>query len=217
MGGTLAFDGAGVVALVLLIALLAGIGIAGRRTLLERGGGTVECGLRRAAGDGSWPAWRLGVARYRRDELRWHQIFGVRLRPDEILARSGLTVVSRRRPAPPEVGSLGADAIIVRCTARDAAGPAEAAEGKEAAAHKTAGQVELAMGEAAMTGFLAWLEAAPRDPYRRGLSAPSALPAARAAPRLAGYRSPPGFHSTSPRPAFARRARMNSRSDSRFR
>ena len=167
MGGTLAIDGAGLVAVVLLVVLLAGIGIAGRRALLERGGGTVECGLRRPAVDGSWPAWRLGVARYRRDELRWHQVFGVRLRPDETLARSGLTVVSRRRPAPSEVGSLGPDAVIVRCAARGAAGPAGAM--KSAGTAGTAGQVELAMGEAAMTGFLAWLEAAPQGPYRRAL------------------------------------------------
>lgn len=182
MGETLAVDGAGVVAVVLVIVVLAGVGIAGRRTLLERGGGTVECGLRRPCGDGSWPAWRLGVARYRRDELSWHQIFGVRLRPDEILARSSLTVLSRRRPAPAEINSLGPDAVIVRCTANGAGGTCETggtgglgeAKAEDSASaggapDATARQLELAMGEAAMTGFLAWLEAAPRDPYRRGL------------------------------------------------
>jgi Protein of unknown function (DUF2550) len=169
VGGTLAFDGAGVLVVVVTGVLLAGIGIAGRRALLERGGGTVECGLRQPAADGSWPAWRLGVARYRRGELRWHQIFGLRLRPDETFARSGLTVLSRRLPAPGEAASLGSDAVIVRCTARGAPGPAGAAEQEQAAAG--AGQVELAMGEAATTGFLAWLEAAPQDPFRRRLPA----------------------------------------------
>jgi len=77
--------------------------------------------------------------------------------------RGSLTVVSRRRPEPQEVSSLGADTVIVRCTARTASGTTSGAEPEQ--------QVELAMGEAAMMGFLAWLEAAPRDPYRRRLSA----------------------------------------------
>jgi hypothetical protein len=138
----------------------------------------VECGLRRPASDGSWPSWRLGVARYRRDELFWHQIFGVRLRPDEILARRGLTVVARRRPAPPEIGSLGADAVIVRCRARGASGSPPTAKAPVAGSDDGAsGSVELAMGEAAMTGFLAWLEAAPPGvSYRRGLAVAARLP-----------------------------------------
>ena len=160
----MAVDGAGVVAVALLIVVLAGASIAGRRVLLERGGGTVECGLRRPSVDGSWPSWRLGVARYRHDELSWHQIFGLRMRPYEMLGRSSLTVVSRRRAEPSEVSSLGADAVIVRCIAR-------AAPGRTSGGTQTVQQVELAMGEAAMMGFLAWLEAAPRDPYRRRLSA----------------------------------------------
>lgn len=162
MGGAVAVDGAGVVAVALLIALLAGIGIAGRRVLLERRGGTVECGLRRQAPDGTWPEWRLGVARYQRDELCWYQIFSARMRPHEILARSGMTVTSRRHPEAPEINSLGADAVIVQCTAP----PAPAGSGSRAEAAPDA-RIELAMGEAAMTGFLAWLEAAPRDPYHR--------------------------------------------------
>ena len=144
MGGTLAFDAAGVFAAFLLLVVLAGIGIALRRVVLERGGGTVECGLRRKAADGSWQAWRLGVARYQRDELRWHQIFGVLLRPDVVLARRSLVVATRRRPDAAETVSLGAEAVIVECREGPLAQP-----------------VELAMGEDALTGFLAWLEAAP--------------------------------------------------------
>lgn len=203
MRATLAVDGAGVLVVALVVVLLAGFVIAGRRILLDRGGGTVECGLRRPSGDGSWPTWRLGVARYGRNDLSWHHIFGVRLRPDEILARSGLTVVSRRRPAPSEITSLGADTVIVQCrTDGIVARPVQARP--QVAAASGAGVLELAMGEAAMTGFLAWLEAAPRDPYRRGLADPGS------------YLLLPGFHSTSPRSPFARRARMNSRSERRF-
>ncbi len=167
MGETLAVDGAGVVVVLLVVVLLAAIGIAGRRVLLDRGGGTVECGLRRPRTDGSWPRWRLGVARYRRDELWWHQIFGMRLRPDEVVDRGGLTVLDRRGPVPAESSSLGADTVIVRCRTSGAARPAEAMD--PVADDDAAGSVELAMSEAAMTGFLAWLEAAPRYPYRRRL------------------------------------------------
>jgi len=144
VGGGLAFDAAGAFAAFLVLVVLTGTGIAVRRLLLERGGGTVECALRRGAADGSWQAWHLGVARYQRDELRWHQVFGVLLRPNAVLARRGLVVVSRRRPDSGETVRLGSEAVIVECRAGAGAVP-----------------VELAMGEAALTGFLAWLEAAP--------------------------------------------------------
>ncbi len=144
MDGTLAFDAASIFAVFLLLVVLAGISIALRRVMLEHGGGTVECGLRRMSPDGSWQAWRLGVARYQRDELRWHQIFGVLLRPDAVLARRGLAIVTRRRPDAAETVSLGGEAVIVECREGPPAQP-----------------VELAMSEDALTGFLAWLEAAP--------------------------------------------------------
>ena len=47
MGGALALDAAWLFAAFLVILTLAAVGIAARRFLLERGGGTVECGLRR--------------------------------------------------------------------------------------------------------------------------------------------------------------------------
>ena len=144
MDGTLAFDAASIFAVFLLLIVLAGTGIALRRVMLERGGGTVDCGLRRQAADGSWLAWRLGVARYQRDELRWHLIFGVLLRPDFVLARRGLVIVTRRHPDAAEKVSLGGEAVIVECREGPQAQP-----------------VELAMSEDALTGFLAWLEAAP--------------------------------------------------------
>ncbi len=62
------------------------------------------------------------------------------------------------------------------------------------------GPLEVAMSPDALTGFLAWLEAAP--PGRR-------QPPLR---RVSRQRSPPGFQSTSPSCRFACRARMNSRS-----
>jgi hypothetical protein len=52
------------------------------------------------------------------------------------------------------VASLGTGVVVLECRAsRDPAGHGRPRTG--------AGPVELAMSEAALTGFLAWLEAAP--------------------------------------------------------
>ena len=193
MGEGLALDAAWLLAAFLLILVLAASGIAARRFLLERGGGTVECGLRRQNG-----SWRLGVARYRGEELRWYGIFGLSVRPDEVFPRRDLTVVSRRLPTEAEAVSLGPGMIVVECRLGEdtsqlgsgsggggpgagdrqaaASGPgadsgpeassdsgAASAEGPEAAAAEPPGPVtvELALGEAALTGLLSWLEASP--------------------------------------------------------
>ena len=208
MGEGLALDAAWLLAAFLLILVLAASGIAARRFLLERGGGTVECGLRRQNG-----SWRLGVARYRGEELRWYGIFGLSVRPDEVFPRRDLTVVSRRLPTEAEAASLGPGMIVVECRLGEdtsqlgsgsggsgsggsgsggsgsggggpgtgdsqaaASGPG-ADSGPEASSDSgtaPAGEpetgaarppepvtVELALGEAALTGLLSWLEASP--------------------------------------------------------
>ena len=108
MSGALALDAAWLFAVFLVILVLAAAGIAARRFLLERGGGTVECGLRKENG-----SWRLGVALYRGEELRWYGIFGLSMRPDEIFLRRDLAVVSRRAPTEAEAASLGPGMIVV--------------------------------------------------------------------------------------------------------
>jgi hypothetical protein len=137
MGGALALDAAWLFAAFLVILILAAGVIAIRRFLLERGGGTVECGLRKGSG-----SWRLGLASYQREELCWFGIFGLSVRPHEVFPRRDLTVVSRRLPTDAEAATLGPGMIVVECKLGE-------------------DQVELAMGEAALTGLLAWLEAAP--------------------------------------------------------
>ena len=129
-----------ILAALLALAVLAAMGIAIRRILLERGGGTVECGLRRGPDQG----WRLGLAAYQPAELRWYDAFGVLLRPRAVFARKALSVLSRRPADALESASLGKGIVVVECSAEECAGP-----------------VELAMSEAALTGFLAWLESAP--------------------------------------------------------
>lgn len=143
-GGRLALDAGWLLVIILVIAIACATGIAVRRTLIERGGGSVECGLRRARDR----RWRLGLAAYQPDELRWYPVFGLRLRPGEVFARRALSVVSRRPADPVEITSVGSGAVVVEC---------DTGEG-------VARRVELALTEDALTGFLAWLEAAPPGP-----------------------------------------------------
>ena len=144
MGDALAVDAAWLFAAFLLLLVLVASGIAARRFLLERGGGTVECGLRRVAGTGSW---RPGVASYQEDQLYWYHQFSFLLRPQVILERRTLIVASRRLASADEAAALGTERCVVECKIGEA------------------GSVELAMSEAALTGFLSWLEAAPPGSY----------------------------------------------------
>ena len=138
MGEALAADAAWLFAAFLALLVLAAAGIAARRFLLERRDGTVECGLRQPGG-----SWRLGVASYQRAELCWYGVFGVSMRPEECFPRRDLIVASRRVPDQAEASILGPGMIVVECTF---------GEGRP---------VELALGESAVTGLMAWLEAAP--------------------------------------------------------
>ncbi|MFC5179863.1 DUF2550 domain-containing protein [Actinomadura harenae] len=169
MGGHLALDaGTVLAAVVLLVALVFGV-LTVRRWLFVRAGGTVECSLRelRSAAAGSSPdgaspdrgsadrasvggasadgpagPWRLGFGRYKGDVLQWHRVFGFRRRPRQVIHRRGLVVAGRRVPQGEEAAGLLPDVTIV-----------EVRDGGR--------RLELAMGASALTGFLAWLEAAP--------------------------------------------------------
>ena len=140
---------AGFLALIVLAAAVLAI----RRYLLERGGGTIDCPLRRPAGRGSW---RLGVVSYQRDELYWYDALGVLLRPEHVFQRRMLTVLSRRNALPSEASVLGPEHIVVEiCTAPSAD------QYRDARVETADDHVELAMTEQALTGFLSWLEASP--------------------------------------------------------
>jgi Protein of unknown function (DUF2550) len=131
------------IAVAVAVICSAGV-IAARRNLIERGG-SVDCGLRH----GRDRRWRPGLAEYRPLELRWHPVFGIRLRPAEVFQRRLLRVVARRPADAVEATrlGLGPGAVVVECDT-GAGG----------------GRVELALSEDALTGFLAWLEAAPPGP-----------------------------------------------------
>jgi hypothetical protein len=118
-----------------------------RRRLLGRSGGTFECSVRmkppsKQTAAASARGWTLGLGRYSGDSLEWFRVFSFSPRPKHVFDRS-MTVLRRRTPQGAEAFSLysGHRVIEIRL-----------ASGK---------QVELAMSEAALTGFLAWTEAAP--------------------------------------------------------
>jgi Protein of unknown function (DUF2550) len=139
LGGHLALNVGGLLAALLVVVVAVFALLSLRRWLLERRGGTVECSLREPHGRG---VWRLGIGRYSGDELLWFAIFGLRMRPRRVVHRRGLVVSGRRKPEADEEAALQPDAGIV-----------EVRDGSCT--------VELAMSGAALTGFLAWLEAAP--------------------------------------------------------
>ena len=166
MGGALALDAAWLFAAFLVILVLAAAGIAARRFLLERGGGSVECGLRKENG-----SWRLGVALYRGEELCWYGIFGLSVRPDEVLPRRDLEVVSRRLPTEAEAASLGPGMIVVECRlGEDISQFGSVASGSGGG---SGGRAARAGGTAAM------VRAAPRPPHRDLMPARDLRPARR--------------------------------------
>jgi hypothetical protein len=131
-----------------LLALLLAVFI--RRLLLMAGGGTIRLQVRVSTlvpGRG----WSHGVGQFIGDELRFYRIFSFGVRPKRVLDRGSLAVEEHRRPEGPERFSVPSHWVILRCAT--GYGPAE---------------IEIAMAESTVTGFLSWLEAAPPgQPGRR--------------------------------------------------
>ena len=146
MGEALALDAAWLFAAFLIVLVLAASGIAARRFLLERGGATVECGLRRPGG-----SWRLGIASYQLDEFSWYRIFGFSMRPEQVFLRRDLAVAARRPLTEEEVTVLGPGRLVAECQLTGSGGVTS---------------VDLALAESALTGLLVWLEGAPPGSHR---------------------------------------------------
>lgn len=127
-------------ALVVLV-LVGLVLLALRRRFLTRSGGTFDCSLRVRPG-GYGKGWALGIGRYAGDSLEWYRVFSYAARPRETFARRDLEILDRRPPVGPEVFSLLAGAVVVKCRHDDSF-------------------VEFAMSPDALTGYLAWLESAP--------------------------------------------------------
>ena len=126
---------------LLLIVIVYGITLVVRRRWISRHGGTFEFSVRvrsTRAGRG----WVLGVGRYSGGDLEWFRIFSLNPRPKLSFRRSELEYTGRRDPGGVESYSLYSGHIIVTC-------------------RTPTGSLEVAMSPEALTGFLAWLEAAP--------------------------------------------------------
>jgi hypothetical protein len=121
-----------------------------RTRLLMQGGGTIRLQVRvstMVAGRG----WSSGVGQFVGDELRFHRMFSLGFRPKRTLDRSGLVISERRLPEGAERLTMPGHWIVIRLDTR----------GEE---------LEIAMAESTVTGFLSWLEAAP--PGQPGSVAP---------------------------------------------
>ncbi len=138
----LAFEVGGAI----LVAALLGLFLFGlRRRLIQRPGGTFDCSLRVAPAEGAEPSgkgWVYGVARYSNDRVEWFRVFSYAFRPRRVLERPLIEVMGRREPQGSEELALLSDAVVLACAHRGT-------------------RLELAMSDDALTGFLAWLEAAP--------------------------------------------------------
>lgn len=128
-------------AAVLVLVLLYGVCLVVRRRWISRNYGTFELSTR-VRSHKTGRGWVLGVGRYAGDTLEWFRVFSLRPGPTLRLDRSGITFEGRRQPQGAEVYSLYAGHLIVIC-------------------HTPDGELEVAMAPEALTGFLAWLEAAP--------------------------------------------------------
>jgi hypothetical protein len=126
---------------VLGVGLVLMCGVLARQRYMLRAPGALPVAIRRGAA-----RWTYGIARFAGDELRWYRGWGMGTRPTLSLRRPDLTIVGHRAPvAAGELKSLPATARIVECRSQD-------------------GRVTvLAFSESAFTGFVSWLEAAPRS------------------------------------------------------
>lgn len=130
---------------LLVLVVLVVVAVTVRRYFLGRDGGTIECFLRERSG-----AWRIGCGRYETNQMDWYRVYSLQPLPAVRLPRRGLVVVGRRELEAAELRRLGEGLVVV-----EVGRAAEGTEDPEAATH------ELAMSEAALTGFLSWLEAVP--------------------------------------------------------
>jgi hypothetical protein len=130
---------------LLFLLLFYGICLVVRRRWIARHGGTFEFSVRVRSGRAG-RGWILGVGRYTGDDLEWFRVFSLAPRPQLTYRRDELEYTGRRDPVGAETYSLYAGHVIVSCTTPN-------------------GPLEVAMSPDALTGFLAWLEAAP--PGRR--------------------------------------------------
>ena len=136
-----------IVGALLLLVLLYGVALVVRRRWIARDGGTFELSYR-VRSDRAGRGWVLGIGRYSGDLLEFFRIFSVLPRPMRTLDRADLSYEGERQAAGAEGHALYAGHVIISLGT-------------------DAGPVDLALSPEALTGFLAWLEAAPPGRGRR--------------------------------------------------
>jgi hypothetical protein len=114
-----------------------------RREIISRAGGTIDMNVRLST---FLPerGWAPGLGRFVGEDLRWYRMFSLDWRPRRVLRRSGLVVEGRRAPEGAERLAMPAGWVVLRCRGQNGGAP-----------------TELALAEAALNGFLSWVEAAP--------------------------------------------------------
>ena len=125
---------------ILVVVVLAIVVITVRRSALTRSGAIDVCWRRDLTPDGR--GWVLGQGRFRDNELLLYRSFSPLPGAARKLHRNSLTLGARRGAVGTEPDLLPVDAVIVRCT-----------DGGT--------QIELALGEEALTGLRSWLESLP--------------------------------------------------------
>ncbi|MGH3751988.1 MAG: DUF2550 domain-containing protein [Pseudonocardiaceae bacterium] len=111
-----------------------------RRLWLVREGG-IDVALRSRPNDAG-RGWHQGVGRYQGDAFAWFRSSSLRSGPDRVLGRDQLEIVGRRGPTLPESHTMPSGSVVLRC-------------------RTDVDELELAMPEDTLTGFLSWLESAP--------------------------------------------------------
>ncbi|MDH6127981.1 DUF2550 domain-containing protein [Kitasatospora sp. GP82] len=155
-----------VCAAVVALGVIGLVAFAVRRRVIQHVGGTFDCSYRlkmpadastqpdldengrptpastpqKSGADGK--GWVFGIGRYSGDSIEWFRVFSYAPRPRKILPRREIEVLGRRYPEGQEELALLSGSVVLRCLHNGA-------------------PLELAMSEDALTGFLAWLEAAP--------------------------------------------------------
>jgi hypothetical protein len=133
----------------LLVVLLAGVAVVvagamfpvARRMLLQRPVGSFACSVR-LGGAANRKGFAYGVGRYHGDRVEWFEIFSFSPKPRHVFARHDLQLKGRRPARAEEAHGLPASTMVLEC------------------AH--AGTLlEFAMTPDTLTGFMAWVEAAP--------------------------------------------------------
>jgi hypothetical protein len=126
--------------LLLLTGAVVIAALAFRRLRLVRQGG-IDVALRSRPKDAG-RGWHQGVGRYQGDGFAWFRVSSLRSGPDRVLDRDQLEIVERRGLTVPESYAMPSGAVVLRCRIG-------------------VDELELAMRQDTLTGFLSWLESAP--------------------------------------------------------